>query len=77
METKRGEVPKGYQREAEKGPGLWWGSEASVSEAEMIALTGINLIMGRLQKNLHRKKNQMQWKSSQKKTKKKPKHFQS
>lgn len=35
----------------------------------MIALTGINLIMGRLQKNLHRKKNQMQWKSSQKKKK--------
>lgn len=32
-------LPKGYQHEAEKGPGLCWVSETFVSEAEMISLT--------------------------------------
>ena len=65
---------KGYQCEEEKGPGLRWVAEAFVSEAEMISLIDTESDWG-VCRTLAEK--QKQWKSSQKKKKRNPKHFQS
>lgn len=63
---------KRYQDEAEKGPGLRWGSEAFVSEAEMIWPTGLKFDHGEFAEELKQKEKSKAVKIKPKKTK----HFQ-